>query len=103
MATFGTLSVSTLIDFSGFPTRHGAEMALTAFERALAKSPRKDHRHRIEHVGDLEPQPDLLERMRSSEIIPVTTPQFTWSYGDQAPESAATPLATLHRLGFLGG
>ncbi len=82
------------------PTRNGAEMALTAFERALAKSPRKDHRHRIEHVGDLEPQPDLLKRMRSSEIIPVTTPQFTWSYGDQAPESAATPLATLHRLGF---
>ncbi len=82
------------------PTVQGAEMALVALEQALKSHPREDHRHRVEHVGDLVPDPVLLERFRRASIIPVTTPQFTWSYGDATPDYAATPLATLHKMGF---
>jgi predicted amidohydrolase YtcJ len=82
------------------PTREAAAMALTALERALARSPRDDHRHRIEHLGDLAPDPELLGRARRLGVIPVATPQFVWSYGDSDPEGSCSPLASLHRLGF---
>jgi predicted amidohydrolase YtcJ len=82
------------------PTAASARMALTAIERAIAREPRPDHRHRIEHVGDLTPDRALLERIRAAGIIPVTTPQFTYSYGDVAPGEAATPLRTLHAMGL---
>lgn len=83
-----------------FKSIEGAEMALNAYENALGKAPRVDHRHRLEHVGDFEPRAELLERIKHDELIPVVTPQFTWCLGDDAPEFAATPLATMHRLGF---
>jgi predicted amidohydrolase YtcJ len=82
------------------PTWNGADMALTAYERALARLPRADHRHRIEHIGDMVPRSDFVERFQASGIIPVTTPQFTWSYGDETPEYVTTPLRSLHELGF---
>ena len=82
------------------PTVEAAEMALTAIERARARAPGGTARHRIEHVGDLMPQPELLARVKAAGVIPVTTPQFTYSYGDMAPREAATPLRTLHALGF---
>ncbi len=82
------------------PTVEAAEMALTAVERAQELVPRDDHRHRIEHIGDLPPRPALLERIAAAGVIPVTTPQFTYSYGDLAPDEAATPLRSLHALGF---
>ncbi len=46
------------------------------------------------------PRPDFTERLLRTGVIPVTTPQFTWSYGDQVPEYAVTPLKTLHNLGI---
>ncbi len=82
------------------PTLAAAEMALLAVQRAQAAYPRADHRHRIEHIGDMRPVPDLLERIRAAGIIVVTTPQFTYSYGDLAPEDACTPLRSLHAMGF---
>ncbi len=82
------------------PTREAAAMALTALERALERAPRQDHRHRIEHLGDLAPDPQLLGRARRLGVIPVATPQFVWSYGDADPEGSCSPLASLHRLGF---
>ena len=82
------------------PTVEAAEMALLAVQRAQAAHPRDDHRHRIEHIGDMRPVRDLLERIRAAGIIVVTTPQFTYSYGDLAPEEACTPLKSLHAMGF---
>ncbi len=82
------------------PTLEGADVALTAYERALKREPRPDHRHRIEHVGDLKPRRELLQRIAASAVTPVTTPQFTWSYGDENPDFGATPLATLRGMGF---
>ena len=82
------------------PTKCAAEMALTALERAIARSPRADHRHRIEHLGDMRPDRDLLVRARGLGVIPVATPQFVYSYGDTDPEGSCAPLRTLRELGF---
>jgi predicted amidohydrolase YtcJ len=82
------------------PTLEAAEMALLAVQRAQAVHPRTDHRHRIEHIGDMRPNADLLGRIRAAGVLVVTTPQFTYSYGDLAPDEACTPLRSLHALGF---
>jgi len=82
------------------PTREAAEMALTSLERALERCPLPDHRHRIEHLGDMKPDRELLLRARTLGAIVVATPQFVWSYGDTDPEGSCTPLRTLHELGF---
>ncbi len=82
------------------PSVEATDMALLALDRALSASPRPDHRHRIEHIGDLVPDARLLHHIARLGIIPVTTPQFTYSYGDLAPDEAATPLRSLHALGF---
>ncbi len=58
----------------------GIEMCLDGFGRALARMPRADHRHRLEHCGIL--RPDLIERIRGMEVIPVGQPPFINEFGD---------------------
>jgi predicted amidohydrolase YtcJ len=62
-------------------THQGTKMAITSYERALARLPKSDHRHRVEHIGDRYEQFDetLLDRMNNSQIVPVTTPHFIYS------------------------
>lgn len=55
-------------------------MCLDAFERALRRLPRADHRHRIEHCGIL--RPDLIERIARLGVIPVGQPPFIAEFGD---------------------
>ncbi len=55
-------------------------VVLDAYERALARLPRADHRHRIEHCGIL--RPDLIERLRVGAFIAVSQPIFISEYGD---------------------
>ncbi|WP_439873676.1 amidohydrolase [Bacillus mycoides] len=56
------------------------EMYLNCVERALEESPRKDHRHRIEHAGIS--SPDLQERMKKLEVIPIPNPPFPYEFGE---------------------
>ncbi|MFB6804245.1 amidohydrolase [Peribacillus butanolivorans] len=56
------------------------EMYLNCVEKALEDSPRKDHRHRIEHAGIS--SPDLQERMKNLELIPIPNPPFPYEFGD---------------------
>ncbi|MDM5358865.1 amidohydrolase [Peribacillus sp. ACCC06369] len=56
------------------------EMMLNCIDEALKKHPRKNHRHRIEHAGIT--MPDLVERMRQLEVIPIPNPAFFLEYGD---------------------
>lgn len=76
------------------------EMALDAIERALAAEPREDHRHRLEHAGDMVLEPRLLERMRRLGVVVVATPQFIYSYADAKSDVNCAPLRTLHEWGF---
>lgn len=57
------------------------EMMLNCIEEALRKHPRKNHRHRIEHAGIT--TPDLVQRMKKLEVIPVPNPNFFLEYGDR--------------------
>ena len=56
------------------------ELTLDAYEGALARLPRADHRHRIEHCGIL--RPDLIERLRKGRFLAVSQPIFVSEYGD---------------------
>jgi predicted amidohydrolase YtcJ len=56
------------------------EMMVTAYERALAKHPRQNHRHRIEHCAMC--PPDLVARIARLDVIPVIQPAFFWEFGD---------------------
>ena len=76
------------------------DMGLLALERALARYPRADHRHRLEHAGDLPVDTERLSRMSALGVVPVATPQFIYSYGDAQPEASQPPLRSLHERGF---
>lgn len=56
------------------------EMVLNSIEQALQEYPRENHRHRIEHAGITEP--DLQERMKELEIVPIPNPPFFYEFGD---------------------
>jgi predicted amidohydrolase YtcJ len=47
---------------------------VNAIEKALADTPRENHRHRIEHCGLT--NPDLIERIAKLNIIPISNPSF---------------------------
>jgi len=53
------------------------EAVLKAFENALKKHPRKNHRHRIEHCSVLNPR--LIERMKRLGLIASVQPHFVVS------------------------
>jgi predicted amidohydrolase YtcJ len=57
------------------------EMLLNCYESALAKHPREDHRHRIEHAG-IAPS-DLQERMKKLGVVITPNPVFIYANGDK--------------------
>jgi predicted amidohydrolase YtcJ len=61
--------------------QRAVDMALDAFDRALAAEPRADHRHRIEHAY-LPTRPGQFERMRALDLLLSTQPSFIESFGD---------------------
>lgn len=74
-------------------------MGLLALDRALARSPRTDHRHRLEHGGDLPVDAPRLDRIAALGVVPVATPHFIYSYGDAHPDASQPPLRSLHERG----
>jgi predicted amidohydrolase YtcJ len=76
------------------------EMALHALERGLLATPRPDHRHRLEHAGDMVLSHEVLRRIRDLGVVIVATPQFLYSYADTKLDVNQPPLRTLHAWGF---
>ncbi|HEX4987388.1 MAG TPA: amidohydrolase, partial [Candidatus Binatia bacterium] len=58
------------------------DMALDAYENAVQKSPRKDHRHRIEHMGNWLSTPERMQRMVRSGIIAIPNIAIGYYVGD---------------------
>jgi len=56
------------------------EQIITAYEKALAKTPAPDRRHRIEHCGFL--APDHNARMKAAGIYPAGQQAFIHDFGD---------------------
>ena len=74
------------------------EAAARALERALAQSPKRDHRHRIEHCSVC--PPPLLEKLRDANVIVVTQPAFIFYSGERYLATVATEqLPWLYRIG----
>jgi len=78
------------------------EAACTAIEYALQRSPRSDHRHRIEHCSVCPPY--LANRLASLGVMVVTQPPFIYYNGDRYLETVPKsqlkslyPLATLFK------
>lgn len=61
---------------------YAIEIAINAIEKALRSSPRKDHRHRIEHCEVL--SSNQIERIKTLGIVPSMQPNFVgeWSGPD---------------------
>jgi predicted amidohydrolase YtcJ len=59
------------------------DMILDAYEKAINKYPRTDHRHRIEHgPSNYLCTPERLHRMKKMEIVPVPNINFLYYFGD---------------------
>jgi predicted amidohydrolase YtcJ len=58
------------------------DMALEAYDKALTRLPRADHRHRVEHLGNWMISPRRLDRIVRLGLIPVPNPAFLRYFGD---------------------
>jgi predicted amidohydrolase YtcJ len=54
-------------------------MSLRSYERAMSKNVRVDHRHRIEHAGNIYLPPDAIQRMSTMGLVAVVNPTFMHS------------------------
>jgi hypothetical protein len=69
------------------------DMVLTAIERARAKNPRPDARHRIEHASVM--NQSLLDRAKKAGVILVFH-SYMWEHGDKLASYGAKRLAMIH-------
>jgi predicted amidohydrolase YtcJ len=83
------------------------DQVLDVYERVLAERPRPDHRHRIEHMGNLFGTRRRLERAAAMGALPVPNPGFIHAFADFeedlfGPERTRRMynLADLKRLGL---
>lgn len=68
-------------------------MLLEAFEKALAKLPRPDHRHRIEHASVVSPA--ILQRVRELELVLVLH-SYVYEHGDKMEAFGADRWGMMH-------
>jgi len=69
------------------------DMVLTAIERAQAKNPRPDARHRIEHASVM--NESMLERAKKAGVILVFH-SYMWEHGDKLASYGEKRLAMIH-------
>ena len=84
------------------------DMALGAYENAIEKSPHKDHRHRIEHMGNWLATQERMQRMVRSGIIAIPNIEIGYYVGDAILDcvgekrlTKAFPFRTLLRNGVI--
>jgi predicted amidohydrolase YtcJ len=83
------------------------DMILEAYEKALRKYPRADHRHRVEHMGNWMMTPERIARAKKLQILPLANPPFLYFLGDPLIEMLGRrvtehgfPFRTLWDTGF---
>jgi predicted amidohydrolase YtcJ len=83
------------------------DMILDAYEKALSKRPRQDHRHRVEHLGNWMMTPERVARAKRLGILPIANPPFLFFFGDPMVEmlqrratEQGFPFRTLWDAGF---
>ena len=74
------------------------EAAAQAVAHAVARTPRRGHRHRIEHCSVC--PPSILERLRDAQVIVVTQPAFIYYSGERYLATVTQEqLPWLYRIG----
>ena len=68
-------------------------MLLEAFEKALTRLPRPDHRHRIEHASVA--SPDILEKVKELGLVLVLH-SYVYEHGDKMEEFGADRWGMMH-------
>jgi predicted amidohydrolase YtcJ len=83
------------------------DMILDAYDKALTKRPRQDHRHRVEHMGNWMMTPERVVRAKQLGILPIANPPFLYFLGDPMVEmlqrratEQGFPFRTLWDAGF---
>lgn len=83
------------------------DMILDAFEKALTRLPRTDHRHRVEHLGNWMMTPERIARTKRLGILPIANPSFLHFLGSEVVDclgpvrtEGAFPFRTLLDEGF---
>jgi predicted amidohydrolase YtcJ len=83
------------------------DMILDAYEKALSERPRRDHRHRVEHLGNWMMTPERVARAKKLGILPIANPPFLFFFGDPMVEmlqrratEQGFPFRTLWDAGF---
>ena len=83
------------------------DMILDAYEKAIARRPRQDHRHRVEHMGNWMMSPERVARAKRLGILPIANPPFLFFLGDPVVEmlerrvtDGGFPFRTLWNAGF---
>jgi hypothetical protein len=83
------------------------DMILDAYEKALDRRPRPDHRHRVEHMGNWMMTPERVARAKRLGILPIANPPFLFFLGDPVVEmlerrvtEGGFPFRTLWNAGF---
>jgi predicted amidohydrolase YtcJ len=59
------------------------DMALDAYDKALSRLPRPDHRHRVEHLGNWMITPERLTRITQLGLLPIPNPAFLYFLGGE--------------------
>jgi predicted amidohydrolase YtcJ len=75
------------------------DMALEALDKAISLTPRRDHRHRVEHLGNWMITPERLERVTRLGILPVPNPGFLYYMGAELLDLLG-PRRTVHGFPF---
>jgi predicted amidohydrolase YtcJ len=83
------------------------DMILEAYDKALSRLPRQDHRHRVEHLGNWMMTPERIDKAKRLGILPMPNPSIFYFLGSQVLETLGPqraercfPLRTLLDAGF---
>jgi predicted amidohydrolase YtcJ len=83
------------------------DMILEAYDKAITRLPRPDHRHRVEHFGNWMFTPERYERAKRLGILPIPNPSLLYFLGTEVLETLGPkrtqnvfPMRTLLDNGF---
>ncbi|MEN1967966.1 amidohydrolase [Lentibacillus sp. N15] len=73
------------------------DMLLNTIEKANRLHTRENTRHRIEHAGIA--TPDLMDRMKEQNVVPIPNPAFLYEYGDGYVKNYGERAKTMYPMG----
>jgi predicted amidohydrolase YtcJ len=63
------------------------DMILESYDKALTRLPRKDHRHRVEHLGNWMMTPERIAQTKRLGVLPIANPSMFHFLGQEIRET----------------